>query len=68
MSGNVIQFPGGGSGEPPSEDEGNRTFLHCSNCQSAHFVVEVVDETHRVIRCGFPICEQVIEEFEWQEF
>lgn len=66
MSDNIIKFPGGGSGEPPSE--GNRTFLHCSNCQSAHIVVEVIAEGHRVIRCGFPICQQVIEEFEWQEF
>ena len=70
MMGEIVKFPHPTSPVEIDDDGGEdetRVMLHCSNCGSAHFVIEVINQGERVIRCGLGFCDQVIEDFFWTE-
>lgn len=65
---NVVPFPSTAPvAEQPSDPSEERTFLHCSNCNGAHFVVEYTSTNRGQIRCGLAGCEQVVETIVWWE-
>lgn len=65
---NVVSFPNTTPvGAAPADQADERTFLHCSHCHSAHFVVEILGDGRQRVRCGLAGCELETETFVWWE-